>query len=43
MFMILVPEGEDGLRAMLGEAHRRYARAINSAKAGAVTSFGGAS
>jgi putative transposase len=27
--LILVPEGADGLRAMLGEAHRRYTRAIN--------------
>jgi putative transposase len=27
--LILVPSGEDGLRAMLGEAHRRYTRAIN--------------
>lgn len=27
--LLLVPEAEDGLRAMLGEAHRRYTRAIN--------------
>lgn len=27
--LLLVPETEDGLRAMLGEAHRRYTRAIN--------------
>ncbi len=27
--LLLVPESEDGLRAMLGEAHRRYTRAIN--------------
>jgi putative transposase len=27
--LILLPEGADGLRAMLGEAHRRYTRAIN--------------
>ena len=27
--LILVPSGADGLRAMLGEAHRRYTRAIN--------------
>lgn len=27
--LILVPETPDGLRAMLGEAHRRYTRAIN--------------
>jgi putative transposase len=27
--LILVPAGEDGLRAMLGEAHRRYTRQIN--------------
>jgi putative transposase len=28
--LILVPKDEDGLRAALGEAHRRYARHINS-------------
>ncbi len=27
--LILVPENADGLRAMLGEAHRRYTREIN--------------
>ena len=27
--LILVPTAEDGLRAMLGEAHRRYTRRIN--------------
>jgi len=27
--LILVPESEDGLRAMLGEAHRRYTRSVN--------------
>jgi putative transposase len=27
--LILVPEREDGLRAMLGEAHRRYTRHVN--------------
>lgn len=27
--LILVPDKPDGLRAMLGEAHRRYTRAIN--------------
>lgn len=27
--LVLVPETEDGLRAMLGEAHRRYTRAVN--------------
>jgi len=27
--LILVPRDEDGLRAALGEAHRRYTRAIN--------------
>lgn len=27
--LILVPENTDGLRAMLGEAHRRYTRMIN--------------
>ena len=27
--LILVPEHEDGLRAMLGEAHRRYTRHVN--------------
>ena len=27
--LILVPAAEDGLRAMLGEAHRRYTRRIN--------------
>lgn len=27
--LILVPETADGLRAMLGEAHRRYTRSIN--------------
>jgi putative transposase len=27
--LVLVPHGADGLRAMLGEAHRRYTRAIN--------------
>ncbi|MDE2501188.1 MAG: transposase, partial [Alphaproteobacteria bacterium] len=28
--LILLPADEDGLRAALGEAHRRYTRAINS-------------
>ncbi|HEY3778152.1 MAG TPA: transposase [Rhizomicrobium sp.] len=28
--LILIPRDEDGLRAALGEAHRRYTRAINS-------------
>jgi putative transposase len=28
--LILVPRDEDGLRAALGESHRRYTRAINS-------------
>ena len=28
--LILVPPDEDGLRAALGEAHRRYTRAVNS-------------
>lgn len=28
--LILVPRGEDGLRAALGESHRRYTRVINS-------------
>ena len=27
--LILVPETADGLRAVLGEAHRRYTRAVN--------------
>jgi putative transposase len=27
--LVLVPETADGLRAMLGEAHRRYTRAVN--------------
>lgn len=27
--LILVPQNEDGLRAMLGEVHRRYTRGIN--------------
>lgn len=27
--LILVPQNADGLRSMLGEAHRRYTRAIN--------------
>ena len=27
--LILVPKGEDGLRAALGEAHRRYTRHVN--------------
>ena len=27
--LILVPETADGLRAMLGEAHRRYTRMVN--------------
>jgi REP-associated tyrosine transposase len=30
--LILLPADEDGLRAALGEAHRRYTRAINSRK-----------
>lgn len=30
--LILVPGDEDGLRAALGEAHRRYTRAINGRK-----------
>ena len=30
--LILVPETADGLRAALGEAHRRYSRAINRAQ-----------
>ena len=29
MHLILVPASEDGLRAALGDAHRRYARRIN--------------
>lgn len=28
--LVLVPRDEDGLRAALGESHRRYTRAINS-------------
>lgn len=32
--LILVPQSADGLRAALGEAHRRYTRASTSAKAG---------
>jgi len=28
--LILVPDSEDGLRAVLGEAHRRYTRMINA-------------
>ena len=27
--LVLVPENEDGLRATLGEAHRRYTRHVN--------------
>ncbi len=27
--LILVPSSSDGLRAMLGEAHRRYTRMVN--------------
>src|SRR5687767_1519891 len=27
--LILVPEDQDGLRKALGEAHRRYTRAVN--------------
>jgi putative transposase len=30
--LVLVPPEEDGLRAALGEAHRRYSRRINTAK-----------
>jgi putative transposase len=30
--LVLVPADEDGLRAALGEAHRRYTRAINQRK-----------
>ena len=30
--LVLVPETADGLRAALGEAHRRYTRAINFRK-----------
>jgi putative transposase len=33
--LILVPADEDGLRAALAEAHRRYSRASTSARAGA--------
>jgi len=33
--LILVPAQEDGLRATLGEAHRRYTRRINAGGAGA--------
>jgi len=28
--LVLVPRDEDGLRAALGDAHRRYSRAVNS-------------
>lgn len=30
--MVMTPGEEDGLRATLGEAHRRYARYINFSK-----------
>lgn len=34
--LVTIPSREDGLRATLGEAHRRYTRHVNLATAGGV-------